>query len=48
MHYRKVSSPFAETVLADCITFVITPPLTQRIFDQTAAAMVKAARHFAR
>ncbi len=48
MDYRRVSCPVTEAVLADSISLAINPALTDEIMDQTAAAVAKVARHYAR
>ncbi|WP_438479825.1 DegT/DnrJ/EryC1/StrS family aminotransferase [Oleiharenicola lentus] len=48
MDYTKVSCPIAEAVLADSVTFTIKPEMTEEIIDQTAEALAKVARHFAK
>jgi perosamine synthetase len=48
MDYRRVNCPVTEAVLADSISLAINPALTEEIIDQTAAAVAKVARHYAR
>lgn len=48
MDYREVSCPVAEAMLADGVSLPINPTMTDEIADQTAAAVAKVARHFAR
>lgn len=48
MDYRQVRCPVTEAVLADSVALAINPALTDEIMDQTAAAVAKVARHYAR
>lgn len=48
MDYRTVKCPAAETMLAEGVSLPISPALTDEIIDQTAVAIAKVARHFAR
>ncbi|HRG54754.1 MAG TPA: DegT/DnrJ/EryC1/StrS family aminotransferase, partial [Lacunisphaera sp.] len=46
--YRQVSCPVAEAILADSISLRIHPAMTDEHVDQTADALAKVARHFAK
>jgi len=48
MDYRTVKCPVAEAMLVDGISLPISPALTDEIIDQTAEALAKVARHFAK
>lgn len=48
MDYRTVKCPVAEAMLADGISLPINPALTDEIIDQTAEALAKVVRHFAK
>ena len=48
MDYRTVKCPVAETMLAEGVSLPISPALTDEIIDQTADALAKVSRHFAK
>jgi dTDP-4-amino-4,6-dideoxygalactose transaminase len=48
MDYRKIQCPVAEAMLADGVSLPISPALTDELIDQTAEALAKVARHYAR
>lgn len=48
MDYREVHCPVAEAMLADGISLQISPALTTDLATQTAEAVDKVARHYAR
>jgi perosamine synthetase len=48
MDYRTVECPAAETMLAEGVSLPISPALTDEIINETAGALAKVARHFAR
>jgi perosamine synthetase len=48
MDYRTVSCPVAEAMLADSVSLPITPAMPDAVAIETANAVDKVARHFAR
>ncbi|HUG12799.1 MAG TPA: DegT/DnrJ/EryC1/StrS family aminotransferase [Opitutaceae bacterium] len=48
MDYRTVKCPAAESMLAEGVSLPISPALTDEIIDETADALAKVARSFAR
>jgi dTDP-4-amino-4,6-dideoxygalactose transaminase len=48
MDYRSVKCPAAEQMLAEGVSLPISPALTDQIIDETADALAKVARNFAR